>query len=264
MDFVKELKTVDEASDLRAFMLGLFNQLGVDTEDMNDAYTFFIKAGDNMFLPYFPGLDNEGMTITFKRENALRMEDVTFLTWDHPMVVGIMDFISSKEMGNCTIASWKTPSKETFLFEGYFVLSAVAEKKLQLQKWFPPTPLRVLLNAQMQDLTPKMPKKFIDEGTQTLDTEQRAQLKDMPKDFIKECIKKGKELCIARAKQYKEKFRDDMVKAMDAEIERLVALRKVNPTVSETEILMLRFNKTSMLKAMDKAELSMDSIRIII
>ena len=55
-----------------------------------------------------------------------------------------------------------------------------------------------------------------------------------------------------------------MVKAMDSEIERLEALRKVNPTVSETEILMLRFNKTNMLKAMDKAELSMDSIRIII
>ena len=45
------------------------------------------------------------------------------------LVVGIMDFISSKEMGNCTIASWKTPSKESFLFEGYFLLSAVAEKK---------------------------------------------------------------------------------------------------------------------------------------
>lgn len=217
-----------------------------------------------MYLPHFPGLDSEGMTITFKRENALRLEDVTFLTWDHPMVIGIMDFISSKEMGNVTMASWNSPSKETFLFEGYYVLSAIADKKLQLQKFFPPTPLRVLINSQMQDLTTKMPKKFIDENTETIGQEKRAQLKELPRDFIKECIKKGKELCIARAKQYKEKFQEDMVKAMDAEISRLEALRKVNPTVSETEIVMLRFNKTSMLKAMEKAELSLDSIRIII
>ena len=264
MEFVKELKTVDESNDLRDFMINIFNQLGVETEDMNDPYTFFIKPGDNMYLPHFPCLDNEGMTITFKRENALKREDITFLSWDHPMVLGIMDFISSKEMGNVTIASWKTVTKEPFLFEGYFLLSCVADKKLQIQKWFPPTPLRVALNSQMQDATQKIPKKFIDENTMSLDHEKRSQMKDLPKDFLKECIKKGKELCVARAKQYKDKFREDMINGMDAEIERLQALRKVNPTVSETEILLLKFNKTNILKAMDSAELSLDSLRIIV
>ena len=264
MEFVGELRAVDDATDLRDFMLGLWGQLGVDVEDMNDPHTFFIKAGDNMYLPHFPALVPEGMTVTFKRELALQREDMTLLTWDHPMVVGIMEFISSKEMGNVTITSWKTPSKESFLFEGYYLLSTVADKKLQIQKWFPPTPLRVLLNAQLQDLTAKLPKKFLDENVATMDNEKRAQLKELPKEFIKECIKKGKELCLARAKQYKDKFRDDMLKSMNAEIDRLVALRKVNPTVSETEILMLKFNRDNILKAMDKAELSMDSIRIVV
>jgi ATP-dependent helicase HepA len=180
------------------------------------------------------------------------------------MVLGIMDFIASKEMGNVTLANWKNPSKESFLFEGYYLLNAIADKKLQLQKYFPPTPLRVLLNAQFQDLTQKLPKKFIDENSQTIDSERRAQMKELPKDFLKECIKKGKELCIARAKQYKEKFKEDMLKAMNGEIERLEALRKVNPTVSEKEILLLKFNRDNMLKAMEKAELSLDSLRIIV
>lgn len=264
MEFVKELKAVDDSTELRDFMVNLWNQLGVDCEDMNDPYTFFIRPGDNMYLPHFPGLENEGMTITFKRENALKHDEMTFLSWDHPMVTGIMEFISSKEMGNATMASWKTPSKEPFLFEGYFLLSAVADKKLQLSKWFPPTPLRVLLDSKMTDVTQKLPKKFIDENTESLDSEKRAQLKELPKDFLKECIKKGRELCIARAKQYKEKFKEDMLKFMNAEIERLEALRKVNPTVSETEIILLRFNRDNMIKAMDKAELSLDSLRIII
>jgi ATP-dependent helicase HepA len=180
------------------------------------------------------------------------------------MVVGIMDYISSKEMGNVTISSWKIPSKESFLFEGYYLLSCIADKKLQLQKFFPPTPLRVLLNSQFADMTQKIPKKFIDENTGSLDIERRAQMKELPKDFLKECIKKGKEMCLARAKQYKEKFRDDMLKSMNSEIDRLEALRKVNPTVSETEILMLKFNRDNMLKAMDKAELSLDSLRLIV
>ena len=264
MSFVAELKAQDEANDLRDFMVNIWENLGVDAEDMNDPYTFFIRPGDNMYLPHFPGLENEGMTVTFKRENAIRHDDMTFLSWDHPMVVGIMDFISSKELGNVTITSWKNPSKENFLFEGYFLLSCIADKKLQLQKFFPPTPLRVLLNGQFQDMTQKLPKKFIDENTETIDGERRAQMKELPKDFLKECIKKGKELCVARAKQYKEKFRDDMLKNMNAEVERLEALRKVNPTVSETEILLLKFNRDNMLKAMDKAELSLDSLRLIV
>lgn len=264
MEFIKELKAVDESPELRDFMINLFNQLGVDVEDMNDTDTFFIKAGDNMYLPHFPGLQNEGMTITFKRSLSLKREDMNFLSWDHPMVVGIMDFIASKEMGNATIASWTIPSKESFLFEGYYLLSCVADKKLQMQKWFPPTPLRVMLNAQMQDLTQKIPKKMIDENTQSLDHEKRAQMKDLPKDFLKECIKKGRELCAVRAKQYKDKFKEEMQKNLDGEIARLESLRLVNPTVSETEILLLKHNKITMMKAMDQAELSLDSLRIII
>jgi ATP-dependent helicase HepA len=231
---------------------------------MNDPDTFLIRPGDNMYLPHFPGLDNEGMTITFKRENALKREDMTFLSWDHPMVIGIMDFIASKEMGNVTISTWKTPAKESFLFEGYYLLNCIADKKLQLQKFFPPTPLRVLFNAQYLDMTQKLPKKFIDENTETIGQDKRAQMKEIPKDFLKDCIKKGKEMCLARAKQYKEKFKEDMLNSMNSEIERLQALRKVNPTVSETEILLLKFNRDNMLKAMEKAELSLDSLRLIV
>jgi ATP-dependent helicase HepA len=262
--FVGELKNADDSNELRDFMLTLFNQLGVEVEDMNDPFTFFIRPGDNMYLPHFPGLANEGMMISFKRENALKREDLTFLTWDHPMVVGIMDFISSKEMGNATLVSWKTPNKENFLLEGFYLLTCIADKKLQPERWFPPTPVRVLLNDKQQDLTSKLPKKFIDDSTQSLDSEKRAQLGTLPKDFIKESIKKGRELCLTRAKQYKDKFKEDMLKSFNDEISRLEALRKVNDTVSETEILLLKFNRDNLIKAMDKAELSLDSLRIII
>ena len=64
--------------------------------------------------------------------------------------------------------------------------------------------------------------------------------------------------------KYKDKFKEDMLKSFNSEIERLEALRKVNPTVSETEILLLKFNRDNLSKAMDKAELSLDSLRIIV
>ena len=51
-----------------------------------------------MFVPHFPELPNEGMRVTFLRERALEREEVTFLTWDHPMVVGVLDLILGGEL----------------------------------------------------------------------------------------------------------------------------------------------------------------------
>ncbi len=263
-EFVDQIKEIDNSSDLKNFMLNLFNQLGVDVEDMNDPDTFFIRPGDNMYLPHFPSLPNEGLLISFKRDKVQKREDMTFLTWDHPMVLGIMDFVSSKEMGNSTIVNWKTPTKESFLFEGFYLLRCVADKKLQAEKWFPPTPIRVLLNVKLEEITSKMPKKLIDDNTLTLSQEKKSQMGEIPKDFIKSCIKKGKESCIPRAKQYKDKFLLEMKCSLDQEISRLEALKKINPTVSDTEILLLKHQKNALTKCMEAAELSLDSLRIIL
>ena len=120
------------------------------------------------------------------------------------------------------------------------------------------------MNSNKQDVTAKLPKKFIDENTVSLTLEKRQSLGELPKDFIKDCIKTGRMLCASRAKQYKDKFKEEMLKSFNSEIERLEALRKVNPTVSETEILLLKYNREQISKAMDKAELSLDSLRIVI
>lgn len=260
---IKELKTNDELPDLENFMLSIFERLGVDVDEI-DEDTFFVRPGDNMYLPYFPALPSEGMAITFKRDIGRMRDDMSFITWDHPMVTGIMELIQSKEMGNCTLATWNGKAREPFLFEGYFVLSTVAEKRVGIERFFPPTPLRVIINSKFQDLTTKIPKKMIDEEVITIPEEKKAALKDIPRDFVKECIKKSKEYCLPRAKQYKDKFREEMLKSMDSEIARLESLREVNPTVSMKDIVMLKHYKNVMLKAIDNAELSLDSLRVII
>lgn len=263
MAFVKELKTADGSNELRDFMLALFERLGIDAEDL-DGEIYFIRPGDNMYVPHFPGLPHEGVSVTFLRQTALRRDDVLFLTWDHPMVLGAMELIQSKEMGNVTVATWQHKAREPFLFEGFYVLSALGDKKLQVEKWFPPTPLRVLLNGKGQDLTQKLSKKQLEDEILTLPAEKRAGLKEIPRDFIKECLKNGKAAIAPRAKQYKDKFIEEMTQKLDAEIQRLHNLREVNPTVSFEDITKLVKIKKGLTQAMSEAQISLDSFRIII
>jgi len=264
MSFVRELQSQEDSNELKQFMLNLFNQLGVEVEDLDNKEMFYVRPGDNMYLPHFPGLESEGMSITFKRAEALKNDQLVFLSWDHPMVTGIMEFIASKEIGNSTIAQWKTQSSEPVLFEAYFLLQAIGERKLQVEKWFPPTPLRVVMNAKMQDVTTKLTKKWVDEQVQNLSQEKRSDLKDLPRDFIKESLKKSREMAVQKAKAYKDKFKDEMVKHYQSEIERLISLREINPTVSETEIVLLKHHMNQLVKVIDKAEISLDSVRFII
>lgn len=263
MGFVSELKATDGSNELRDFMLALYERLGIDVEDL-DGEIYFVRPGDNMYVPHFPGLPHEGISVTFLRPTALRRDDVLFLTWDHPMVLGAMELVQTKEMGNVTVATWEHKAREPFLFEGFYVLNCVADRKLQIEKWFPPTPLRILLNGKGQDLTTKISKRQLEDDIVNLPQEKRAQLREIPRDFVKDCLKKGKEGVLSRAKQYKTKFLDEMTAQMDAEIIRLKHLREVNPTVSLDEIKALESTKKGLIEAMNQAEISLDSFRLVL
>jgi ATP-dependent helicase HepA len=260
--FVKLLKTEDEALKLKPFMMNLFNQLGVDVDDL-DADSFFIRPGDNMYMPVFPSLPNEGIGITFNRAKAIRKEELTFITWDHPMVKGIIDFVESKEMGNVSIATWKNKPLDQFMVEGFLILNVKAPSKMSAETFFPPTPLRVLLNNKFVDKTKEISKKKMDDEIINLPMEKREMLKQIPKEFIKTAALKLKECAMPRAKQYKEQFMQEMSASLQAEIKRLVELKAINPSVRDDELVFLKMKLQTLEKAFESANLTLDSIRII-
>jgi ATP-dependent helicase HepA len=256
------LKTEDQALKLKPLLLNIFNQLGVEVDDINDK-VYFIRPSDNMYMPVFPSLPSEGMMITFDRAHALIREDIAFITWDHPMVKGIMELIESKEMGNVVVATWKNKAIEPFLFEAFLVLSTKAPPAFGAETFFPPTPIRVLLNSQFQDKTKEIPKKKVDQEIVNLPPEKRESLKQIPKDFIKKAAVKSAELASLRAKQYKDQFKLEMQQTLNKEILRLQELREINPSVRADELELLRHKKEVLEKSFDTATVYLDSIRII-
>ena len=57
-----------------------------------------------MLVPDFPGLKEEGVTVTFDRQLALAREELEFLTWDHPMIRQGIDLIVSGDIGKASMA----------------------------------------------------------------------------------------------------------------------------------------------------------------
>ncbi len=85
---------------------------------------------------------------------VLAREDAQFITWEHPLIRNGLDLILSGDTGSSTISLLKNKALPvgTLLVELIYVVEAQAPKQLQLNRFLPPTPVRMLLDKNGNNL----------------------------------------------------------------------------------------------------------------
>ena len=111
-----------------------------------------------MLVPDFPGLPEDGCTVTFNRNRALSREDTQFITREHPLIRNGLDLILSGDTGSCALSLLKNKALPvgTLLVEMIYVVEAQAPKHLQLTRFLPPTPVRLLMDRAGNNLAGKV------------------------------------------------------------------------------------------------------------
>ncbi|MGR8942217.1 MAG: RNA polymerase-associated protein RapA, partial [Gammaproteobacteria bacterium] len=152
--YIDALQRFEKDSHLWQYMEDIFECYGVDTE-FHSADCFIVRPGDHLRISHFPNLSEDGMTITINRSIALAREDFQFMTMEHPMVLGAIDLVISSETGNASIEVVRHPKLKAgqFMLECLFVVECSAPPELQIGRFMPHTPLRVLIDQNKQDLT---------------------------------------------------------------------------------------------------------------
>lgn len=142
----QSIEEQDNDVNLVTFALNLFDIVGVNQEDRSDNL-IILTPSDHMLVSDFPGLPQDGCTITFEREQALSREDALFVSWEHPLIRNGMDLILSGDTGSCAVSLLKNKALPvgTLLAELVYVVEAQAPKQLQLTRFLPSTPLRLLM-----------------------------------------------------------------------------------------------------------------------
>ena len=82
-ELIDQLNTYEHEGVLWPYMEEVFECYGVDTE-FHSADCYIIRPSDHMRVSHFPGLSEDGMTVTVNRQIALAREELQFLTWEHP------------------------------------------------------------------------------------------------------------------------------------------------------------------------------------
>lgn len=254
----------DRESELQDYLERVFDCFGADF-DIHSEGCYAINPGSHMVLPLH-GLPDEGMTVTYERDIALSYEDITYMSWNHPLVVGAMDLIQTSELGNTSVIAAFVPGAKrgTILLESIYVLESASTDQLQSRRYMPPTTLRVIID--------QTGRRF--EHVQ--DSEKLSASAERLKHDMVRRIVGSRETLLRKMVDASERFARKMVPQMVAdatrrtngmlntEIDRLEALMTVNPNVRQQEIDFFRKQLSDITRRIDESSLRLDGLRVIV
>ena len=260
-----EITQTDNSPQLVDFALNLFDIIGVEQDDLGENSIVITPTG-TMLVPDFPGLKEEGVTVTFDRQLALAREELEFLTWDHPMIRQGIDLIASGDIGKAAMALLvnKQLPAGTLLVELIYMIESQSPKGLQLNRFLPPTPVRLLLDSKGNDLAGQVNFDTLQNKLKPLSKDIANKMVKMARPNIEQLIKLGdhKITEIAQAKiQEASKLADQ---TLSTEINRLIALKAVNKNIRQVEIDVLEKQRLVSLEELSKASWRLDSLRVIV
>ena len=262
---VEAILEQDDQFTLPIYMEELFNAFGIDSEDHSDN-ALILRPSEKMLDASFPLGDDEAVTITYDREQALAREDMQFLTWEHPMVQGGMDLVLSGSMGNTAVALIKNKALKpgTVLLELLYVSEVVGPRKLQLGRFLPPAALRCLLDANGNDLAAKVGFETLNDQLESVPRASANKFVQAQRDVLAKQINDAEAKVMPRHVERVSEAKRRLIAELDEELARLVALQAVNPSVRDSEINALREQREQSLAMFDKAALRLEAIRVLV
>ncbi|WP_299084628.1 RNA polymerase-associated protein RapA [uncultured Paraglaciecola sp.] len=256
--FLQQILQAEQSPTLELFMTRLFDAIGLLQED-NGESCYVLRPTETMISP-LPGLDEEGMTVTYERTTATLLEHVTFLSWDHPMIHHAMDMLTTDVIGKSSMAFCRDQTKPAgaYWLECLFVLSTKGTQGLQLSRFLPPTPIKICIDASSQPVD----KHFIQ--LDAVLPKMGNQLISALKPQIEKCLRHAQQQAEQQAELVKTQRIDQMQELLGDELARLQHLQKVNPAIRDEEIDHVANQIMSLKLIMSEARLNLEAIRLVV
>lgn len=259
---VEALRVADDDRSVDRFVTAAFDHFGLNIDELGHR-TFNLGGGD-LFHDKIPALPEEGMTATADRSRALSRENVAFLTWDHPVVTSLLDMLLGSEQGNTAFALWPNAPDGGVIVEAIYLVEAQAPAALHLDRFLPPTPLRIVLNHKRKELGSEASTEVLRAALKNGDPAVLgAQLEEFG-NLLPGMIRVTEIIAGKQSKPIIEAATASAKQLLEAEATRLEQLRAVNPAVRLDEIAAARKHAAEAVEHLGKAAVRLDALRLIL
>ena len=261
---IEKIRNEDQHELLSNYMEKVFDQYGVDTE-FHSENSYILRPSDHMHGK-FPGLHEEGNTITFSREKALLREDMEFLNWEHPMVTESMEMIHNSEFGNTALAviTLESLPKGTLFVETWYAVNIIANKSLQLGRYLPMHPTRFLVNNSHKDYSQLLPFEKINPLCNSIPKKTALAIAEKTRSITQEILLTSQKMADKNIIPIKTQAKETMIRDLSAELDRLQSLQIVNANIRDEEIEYLKNKIKLSEEQIDRAQFQLQGIRLII
>lgn len=264
-ELAEQIAQQDNDTALPMLMLKAWDMLGVNQDDRSDT-SIVLTPSDHMHCSSYPGLDEDGVTVTFDRATALAQEDIHLLSWDHPMVRGTLDLLTTEVQGNSSVAvlANKAIPAGSYFVEFNFIVEASAPAALQLNRYLPATPLRILLDKTATNLSAKVSFDQLNKQLKPLGRQTATKLVGALQNTIHPLIAKATSMVQSQMETIQKAALNAVSDQLGEQQQRLTALRKLNPSVRQEEIDNLIQQQHQLQQYIEKARVKLDALRLII
>jgi ATP-dependent helicase HepA len=252
-----DIRAADESPRFERFVVRLFDQLGLDVSDLSRRSYHFHRG--QRHSEAFADLPEEGLSGTFDRTAALAREDLTFLTADHPVLLGALEHYLDSESGNASFALWKSGEGKAILLECAFVLETLAPTRLHMDRFLPPTVIRVVVDHQGNPFAPAIPSAILAVG----DPRKLVMQETFRRELFPKMMSAAQALAGTISRTRIDAAKDLARSTLETEIARLEDLATRNPQVSPGEIQSLKQTRDETLAALVSPRVRLDALRLI-
>jgi ATP-dependent helicase HepA len=264
-ELIEQLNDYEKEGMLWPYMEDVFECYGIETE-FHSPDCFIIRPSDHLRVSHFPGLTEDGMTVTVNRQIALAREDMQFMTWEHPLVTSSMDMVLSSETGNAAISVIKHANLKAgqYLLECLFIVECSAPAELQIGRFLPHTPIRILIDQNQKDLSADIDHRDLVEPGIKFDKHRIMVFLQGQRPHLINLLNVAEQNAKAQMQVLVDEATTTMLESLSNEIKRLVRLKKVNPSIRTEEIEQLKDMTMLAHENIQAAQLRLDAVRFVI
>lgn len=265
LKIVEKIASTDGDTNLITFALSLFDTIGLNQDDKGEK-ALVVTPSEHMMVPSYPGLPYEGATITFDRETALSREDMNFISWEHPMIQGGIDLLLSEGVGTTAVSLLKNKALPvgTMLLELVYLVDAQAPKRSGISGYLPQTPIRLMMDGKGNDLSEQVEFESFNRQLSPVNRHLASKLVSSVQSDIRKLIEAGEKCIGGKLDIVREQAQKEMFSALNGELERLQALKAVNPNIRDEELQAIENQILELTGYISKAQIQLDSLRLIV
>ena len=253
---VESVELMDDDPELERWMELAWDNYGIESKKIRHQ-TYGLHASDAYAIP-FPGFKETGMSVTFDRLQALKRDDVTFLTWDHPMVQSALDMVMSGKLGNSSLVKTYAP-KVGIIVEAIFIVHNSLSSKLRADRFFPMEPIHIAMDKDLETISKETLDSFNYykvEPKMVLSNPKVGQHLQLILEKLKDEVQEKVPKLISHAKH-------NMQEVYDEAIDHLKYLKQINPSFNESELQSYIKEKEALENGLDQTIIRLDSLRLI-